>query len=340
MQQAGMELLFHANQMAFIGFAEVARHLPFLRHVFARTLHEATVRRPDLVILIDYPGFNLRFAEAAKRRGLGVLYYIVPQLWAWGKGRLKKMARCVDAAAVIFKFEEPLFASAGIPTTFVGHPLLDVLKVTCDRETFFQHQHLDPRKPLVALLPGSRIQEVRNLLPAMLEAVDHVRIRVPGLQALVAKANSVEEKVYLPLLSSHPEVKIVHNDTYAAIRHADAAAVASGTATLETACLGTPFVLGYRVSWLTYHLMRRMITIPYIGLVNIVAGQQVVPELVQHDFQPRRLAKELLDLLQDEAKREAMKRNLRSVAHKLGTPGAARRTAELALQLMERGAGR
>ncbi|MGQ9560184.1 MAG: lipid-A-disaccharide synthase [Candidatus Oleimicrobiaceae bacterium] len=340
MQQAGMELLFHADQMAFLGFAEVARHLPFLRRAFSRTLKEAIVRRPDLVILIDYPGFNLRFAQAAKRHGLRVLYYIVPQLWAWGKGRLRKMARCVDAAAVIFQFEEPLFASAGIPSTFVGHPLLDSLQVTCDRQTFFERQHLDPNKPLVALLPGSRVQEVRSLLPVMLEAAEELRTQIPELQAVVAKSNSVANEVYTLLMSSHRGVRLVGNQTHAAIRYADVAAVASGTATLETACLGTPFVLGYRVSWLSYHLMRRMIRIPYIGLVNIVAGRQLVPELIQRDFAPRRLAAELYALLLDASKREAMKAGLCQVAEKLGTPGAARRTAGLAIRLMEQRSSR
>ncbi|MBC7187725.1 MAG: lipid-A-disaccharide synthase [Calditrichaeota bacterium] len=335
MQRAGVELLYHASQMAYMGFTEVLRHLPALRRAFSRTLHEATVRRPDLVVLIDYPGFNLRFAEAAKRRGLKVLYYIVPQLWAWRRGRLTKMARSVHAAAVIFPFEEPLFASAGIPTTFVGHPLLDVLRVTDDRQAFFARHGLDPQRPLLALLPGSRIQEVRSLLPVMLQAVDKLRPTLPGLQAVVAKADTVADDVYAPLLAAHPHIATARGDTHACLKHADAAAVASGTATLEAACLGTPFVLGYRVSWLSYQLMRRLIRIPYIGLVNVVAGKQVVRELVQGDFAPEPLAAELNMLLQDQTRREAMRRELRLVAEKLGSPGAARRTAELALRLME-----
>ncbi len=335
MRQAGVELLFHINQMAFIGFAEVVRHLPALRHAFARTLEQALLRRPDLVVLIDYPGFNLRFAAAAKRHGLKVLYYIVPQLWAWGTRRLHKMAHTVDAAAVIFKFEEELFASAGIPTVFVGHPLLDVLHVDCDRETFFRRHGLDAHRPLVALLPGSRAQEVRTLLPVMLDAVHILRRRLPGLQAVVAQADSLTDEIYLSLLSRDRQVALVRNDTYAAVKYADAAAVASGTATLETACLGTPFVLGYKVSWLSYQLMRRIITVPYIGLVNIVAGRQVVRELIQDEFRPDLVAAELSSLMRDEAARELMRRELQSVAERLGTPGAARRTAELAMHLLE-----
>lgn len=340
MQQAGVELLYHASQMAYMGFTEVLRHLPALRRTFSRTLHEAVARRPDLVVLIDYPGFNLRFAEAAKRRGLKVLYYIVPQLWAWRKGRLTKMARTVDAAAVIFPFEEPLFASAGIPTTFVGHPLLDILRVADDRQAFFARHGLDPHHPLLALLPGSRIQEVRSLLPVMLQAVDKLRPTLPGLQAVVAKADTVADDAYASLLAAHPDIATARGDTHACLKHADVAAVASGTATLEAACLGTPFVLVYRVSWLSFQLMRRLIRIPYIGLVNVVAGEQVVRELVQDDFAPEPLATELNMLLQDQTKREAMRRQLRLVAEKLGTPGAARRTAELALRLMETHTGR
>lgn len=335
MRQAGMELLFHADKMAFIGFAEVLRHLPALRSIFAQTLDEAARRRPDLVILIDYPGFNLRFAAAAKRHGLKVLYYIVPQLWAWGMGRLRTMARTVDAAAVIFPFEKDLFADAGIPTTFVGHPLLDVLQVDCDREAFFRRYGLEEHRPLVALLPGSRPQEVRALLPVMLQAVRALRAQMPHIQALVAQADSLKDELYLSLLAPDDQVTLVRNNTYAAVKYADAAAVASGTATLETACLGTPFVLGYKVSWLSYQMMRRMITIPYIGLVNIVAGHQVVRELVQKDFRPSLLADELVSLLQDGVRREAMRRELHAVAERLGTPGAARRTAELAMRLMD-----
>jgi len=337
MAAAGMELLFHVRDMAVVGFTEILRHLRFFRRVMKTLEREVARRKPDAVILIDYPGFNLRFA-ARLHRGCEklpkILYYIAPQVWAWGAKRIPKMARLIDQMAVVFPFETPPFQSAGIPTEFVGHPLLEGLRPKLTTEAFFSRYQLAAESPLLGLLPGSRRDEIARLLPDMLATARLVRQSIPDLQIAVAMAPNLPEDFYRAWVKDDG-VRLVSNSTYEVMRDSRSCLVCSGTATLETACFGTPLVVVYRISRLSYEIGKRVVKMPYIGLVNVVAGRKIAPEFIQNDFRPERVAPVLAKMIQDRDHHAEMKQALAEVRSNLGTPGASRRTAELALQLCE-----
>jgi lipid-A-disaccharide synthase len=338
MAAAGMKLLFHVRDTAVVGFTEVLRHLRFFRHVM-RTLEREVVRRqPAVVILIDYPGFNLRFAERLRARYENppkILYYIAPQVWAWGAKRIPKMARLIDQMAVVFPFEAPLFQSGGIPTEFVGHPLLEGLRPKLTTADFFSRYELHCEQPLLGLLPGSRHEEIARLLPDMLATAKLLRESIPRLQIAVAAAPNLPEAFYREAVNDD-DVRLVQNATYEVMRDSRACLVCSGTATLETACFGTPLIVVYRISRLSYEIGKRMVKLPYIGLVNVVAGRKIAPEFIQTDFTPERVVPVLARMIQDDNYHAEVKNALTEVRSKLGAPGASHRTAELALQLSER----
>lgn len=327
MRQAGVDLLFHVDELAYIGFVEVVRHYGFFRRVFSRLREQLQARQPDGVILIDYPGFNLRFAKAAKNLGFRVFYYIAPQVWAWGQGRAHKMADSIDRLAVLFDFEVDFFSRYGLDTVFVGHPLVDQLRIP-PREDFYRRFGLCPDQPLLALLPGSRNQEISHLLPPLLDTAARLQARHPELQVAVALADTVTEE-RLRMISGKPiQATLIKSATYELLQHATAAIVASGTATLETACFLVPFILVYRVSPMTFWLGKRLVKIPHIGLVNVVAQEKIVDEFLQNDVHPDRLTEPTESLLFDEKRRAAMKAELNKVKNRLGQPGASRRTAD------------
>jgi lipid-A-disaccharide synthase len=338
MAAAGMELLFHIRDMAVVGFTEVLRHLRFFRRVMRRLEDEVARRRPAVVVLIDYPGFNLRFAarlRARDKKPPKILYYIAPQVWAWGAKRIPKMARLVDHVAVVFPFEVPLFQSAGIPPDFVGHPLLEGLRPKLNPDTFFSRYQIDAARPLLGLLPGSRRQELKRLLPDMWATARLLRQTIPDLQIAVAMAPALPEALYRTLVKDGG-IHLVANATYEVMRDSSACLVCSGTATLETACFATPFAVVYRVSRLSYEIGKRVVKLPYIGLVNIIAGRKIVPEFIQNEFVPERVAPVLVKLIKDNEFRAKVQSALAEVRTKLGTAGASRRTAELVLRLCER----
>ncbi|HOC23761.1 MAG TPA: lipid-A-disaccharide synthase, partial [bacterium] len=281
MAAAGMELYYHVNDLAYIGFIEVARHYLYFRRVFNRLIEVVKSRRPEVVVLIDYPGFNLRFAKAVKKLGISTFYYIAPQVWAWGQGRAAKMAGFVDQMAVLFAFEVDFFSRYQIKTTFVGHPLLEGMEVGLSRDEFMEKYDLNPGHPLLALIPGSRNQEVRYLLPPMLQTAERLRRNHPELQVVISQAASVEPQQFESLVAAAPWARAVKADYYPLMHYATAGMVASGTATLEAACADLPFALLYRVSPLSFAIGKQLVKIPNIGLVNIVAGEAVVPEFLQ-----------------------------------------------------------
>ncbi len=335
MKSAGMEQFYHVNQLAYIGFWEVAKHYGFFRSVFHRLVEEYKQRKPDILVLIDYPGFNLKFAREIKKRGGRVFYYIAPQVWAWGRGRAKKMAKFIDHLAVLFDFEAPFFTEFGLATTFVGHPLIDGLQTRYTRQEFFEQLHIKPDAPLLALLPGSRKQEINSLLPPMLASALGLKKIHPQLEIAVSKAATIEAKHIKTLVQDAPAVHIVENQTYDLMKHATAALVASGTATLETACFATPFAIAYHVSPLSYAIGKRVVKIPNIGLANIVAGEQVAREFIQHDLIPEKIIPELEKLLFDETYRSDRITRLKKVKAKLGEPGSSVKTARLILQQLD-----
>lgn len=332
MAAAGMQLYYHVDQLAYIGFVEVARHYFFFRRVFNHLLKVVEERKPDVVVLIDYPGFNLRFARAVKKRGVRTLYYIAPQVWAWGQGRAAKMAAFIDQMAVLFDFEVPFFSKFGIQTVFVGHPLLEGMQIDKGRLEFFRAYQLDPDVPALALLPGSRHQEVAQLLPVMLATAARLRRKFPAVQVLLSQASTIHRGQLEKLLTDYPWVKPIPGDYYAMLAYSRAALVASGTATLETACAGLPFALVYKVSPLSFAIGKRLVKIPYIGLVNIIAGEAIVHEYLQDCANPERLLPEVESLLFDEARRQQLIQQLSTVKRKLGAPGASHATAQLVLQ--------
>lgn len=335
MKSAGMEQFYHVNQLAYIGFWEVAKHYGFFRSVFHRLVEEYKQRKPDILVLIDYPGFNLKFAREIKKRGGRVFYYIAPQVWAWGRSRAKKMAKFIDHLAVLFDFEAPFFTEFGLATTFVGHPLIDGLQTRYTRQEFFEQLHIKPNAPLLALLPGSRKQEINSLLPPMLASALGLKKIHPQLEIAVSKAATIEAKHIKTLVQDAPAVHIVENQTYDLMKHATAALVASGTATLETACFATPFAIAYHVSPLSYAIGKRVVKIPNIGLANIVAGEQVAREFIQHDLIPEKIIPELEKLLFDETYRSDRITRLKKVKAKLGEPGSSVKTARLILQQLD-----
>ncbi|MGH7494191.1 MAG: lipid-A-disaccharide synthase [bacterium] len=332
MAAAGMELLFHIRDMAVVGFTEVIRHIPFLRRVMRTLEIEVERQRPDVAILIDYPGFNLRLAERLHSRGVKILYYIAPQVWAWGAGRIPKMTQLIDEMAVVFPFEVDLFQNAGLPTTFVGHPLLEGLLPKLSRREFLSLYHFQEDKPLLGLLPGSRKHEIERLLPDMLTTVHLLRQQRPDLQVAIAQAPILASGMYEQYLSGNG-FKLIANTTYEIMKESTACLVCSGTATLETACFGTPLAIVYRTSRLSYLIGKRVVKLPFIGLVNVVMGKKIAPEFVQDDFKPAQAAEALLPLLFEPKANARMRQQLATVREKLGTPGASERTAKMALRL-------
>ncbi len=330
MQAAGVQLDEHIRGLAVLGFVEVLKHLPkhwrMLRDVRARLRSG----RVALVVLIDYPGFNMRVAEAAAEAGVPVLYYIVPQVWAWGADRLEKLARWVRKAAVILPFEEPLLRAHGVDATFVGHPLLDRAATMPSRDAARAQLGLSREDRVLALFPGSRAQEIERHLDAFVAAANLLRNRHPKLKVVVSAAPHVR------IDPSRCPFPLVPSASLAVLRAADAAVCKSGTTTLEASVAGCPHVVAYRTHPLTYFIARRLVKVPHIGLVNIVAGRQVAPEFVQETLQPAAVARALEPLLDGASpQRLRMLAELADVRRMLGQPGAAGRVAAMALSLAE-----
>ncbi len=326
MQAEGMELLYHIRETAFMGFVEVVKNYPTIKEIFNRTLEAYSSRKADAVVLIDYPGFNMKLAGKVKELGGRVLYYISPQVWAWGKHRAKKMKSLVDHLAVVFPFEVDFFQDYDVPVTFVGHPLLEILE-RHDRAAFFAEWDLPDDLPLLALLPGSREQEIRRLLPAMLESAEILTERFEC--AVAVGAARQPDALYDEFMKEYPSIPLIRNATHALMEHAHAAVVASGTATVETAYYETPMVIVYRASTMNYLIGSRLIRVDNIGMANILAGKRIVPELLQKDVTPGYIARYATPYFRDEARYENTRHELRRVKESLGTPGASDRVAAI-----------
>lgn len=320
----GVTLLHHAREMGIVGLFNVLRHLPMFRRVFNELIERIERERPDVVFLIDYPDFNLRVAKRCKELGLRVVYYISPQLWAWRKGRVRHIAKYVDRMVVIFPFEEDFYRSHDVPVTYVGHPLIEQLA----------HIERPPRDPdvlRIALLPGSRRMEVHSLLPPMLDAFELLRREgVDGrrVEAAIIQAPTISRHTLERILAEKGiEVPIIPNDRGEAVAAADISLSSSGTATLESAVLGTPVVVMYRLSRATFVLAKKLVRLPHFSLVNIVAGRNVVPELIQQDVNGPRIAAEVRRLVEP-GRYEDVRAALADVRSRLGEPGAAARVAQ------------
>lgn len=315
----GMKLLHHASEMGIVGLFNVLRHLPMFRRVFNELIERIAAERPDAVLLVDYPDFNLRVARRGKELGLRVVYYISPQLWAWRKGRVRDVEKYVDRMVVIFPFEEEFYRTHNVPVTYVGHPLVEQLghltRPARSTETL-----------RLALLPGSRRGEVHSLLPPMLDAVELLS-RERKVDAYVIQAPTIARTLLEGIVAERrSSVRILPHDRGEGVAAADVSLSSSGTATLESAVLGTPVVVMYRLSRANYFLARKLVRLPHFSLVNIVAGKEVVPELIQDQVNGERIAAEVRKLVEP-ARYEQVCAELREVRNRLGTPGAAGRVA-------------
>jgi lipid-A-disaccharide synthase len=328
MRAAGVELVEHAERLAVMGFVEVLKHIPLhyrLAHELERRIRGGRVA---LVVLIDYPGFNMKIAAAARAAGVPVLYYITPQVWAWGAKRLRELARTVTKAAVILPFEEALLRKHGIDATFVGHPLLDRARTLPSRTEARRTLGIGEGDRLLALFPGSRAQEIARHLDPFVDTARALQRRDPSLKVVVSAAPHVE---IAPERCPYP---LVRSASFAVLRAADAAMCKSGTTTLEAAVAGCPMVVAYRTSAITYAAAKRLVRIPHIGLVNVVAGREVAPEFVQDALVPERVADVLSELLDARsARRIRMIEELDRVRALLGEAGAADRVATMAIAL-------
>jgi len=334
MQQAGAVLLDELTRTATIGPFDAARHL----HRFTRALRlleeRLKTQPPDLVILVDFGDFNLPFvAPLVKRYRVPIMYYISPQIWAWGRWRLRSIRRYVDRMIVFFPFERDFYQRAGIPVTWVGHPLVEMARPSMSPEAARAHVGLNPWRRTVGLVPGSRADEVRRHLPLMLKAAEQATWHMPGLQWLLPRAPSIARaNLDTHLAQARVDVRIVEGAIYDTLQLMEGALVASGTATLEAALCEVPMVVIYRTSWPTYFAARTVVRIPHIALVNVVAERAVVPELIQHRAQPKRIAEELIRLLRDDELAARTKADLRAVRMYLGEPGAVDRAASAVLE--------
>jgi lipid-A-disaccharide synthase len=330
LRAAGMHIMVDTAAVSTMGFVETFGTLGRLLSTYRRLRRFLVEERPQLVVLIDFPEFNLFLAKRAKAMGIPVFYYIGPQVWAWRRGRVRKIARRVDRLGLVFPFEPELYNNGNGLAEFVGHPLLDAARPTRTREATLAHYHLDPARPLLALLPGSRKKELGHLMRPAMEAAE--QLRQSGWQVVIALAHTLtRDDVAAALGGKLPAVPIVENDTYNLIHAADTVLVASGTATLETALLGRPMVIMYRVAPLTFALARLLVHVDHIGMPNLILGRAVFPELIQGDVTPERLVAAVQDVF---ARRGELVEALRELRGKLGEPGAAGRAARMALELM------
>jgi lipid-A-disaccharide synthase len=367
MQRAGVSLLDDLTQAAAIGPFDAARHLSRLYHATQRLKSHLKAQRPQLVILVDFGDFNLPvIAPMVKRYQIPILYYISPQIWAWGRWRLRFIKRYVDRMVVFFTFEEALYQQEGIPVTWVGHPLMDLATPSMTRNEATQRFNLNPSRMTVGLLPGSREDELRRHLPLLLACASEVAWHMPAVQFLLSKAANISNQTFSPLLAKTQrglrqrtalDLHLADGPLVDALQVMDAAIIASGTATLEAAVCGTPMVVVYRTSWPTYLVGHAVVRIPHIAMVNIVGNpaakgtprcgnatgwwnrqesfrEGVVPEFVQHRARPTRIARAIIELLRNPQRTETMKTALRHVRDQLGPPGAIDRAAAVVLQFL------
>jgi len=338
LRAAGAELLGDFSGLSVTGLLEVVRTLPRTYQMYRRLVDHARATRPDVFVAVDFPDFNFTLAKAVRKLRIPIVYYISPQLWAWRSGRMKTMRRIADRVLVIFEFEERIYREAGVPVEWVGHPLLDVIPPPRAQAELRADFGLIPDAPVIALLPGSRRNEVQAILPDLVSAANIIRARLPSAQFIVARAPHVDDSLLSPLagLSGVPAV-VADGRADDVLDVADVALVASGTVTVQAALHECPMVVVYRLSPLTYRLGRPFVRVSTFAMANLVAGRPVVPELMQDDFTPSRVADEALKVLTDPSTASAMRADLSDVHARLGERGASRRAARAVLEVARHG---
>lgn len=331
MKNEGVKLIYHINELSIMGSWEVIKKLPTIRSVSKTIDAIITNQRPDAVLLIDYPGFNLRLAKKTHNIGIKTFYYIGPQIWAWNFKRVKKIKNFVDELFVIFDFEEAIYNKAGVNVKYVGHPILDSIEQPLEKNDFCKRYGFEKNRPIIGLFPGSRYQEVDKILPTMLSAAQELESEFSA-QVAIGVASVFEGDYIKSFLDEDSSVKMLQYATHDLMKNCDVAIVTSGTATLELAYFNTPMVIVYKTTLLTYLIGRLLIKIKNIGLANIVAGKQVVPELIQHKASVKNIVNECKNFLLNESLRKTTILELSKVAEKLGKAGASKRVAELILK--------
>ncbi|MBT8435829.1 MAG: lipid-A-disaccharide synthase [Gammaproteobacteria bacterium] len=336
MQKAGVDVFFDSSIIAVVGLVEVLRHWGDIKRAMDMVKQRLDQTRPDLLILVDYPEFNLKMARHARELGIKVLFYISPQVWAWRPKRIHKIGSLIDHMAVIFKFEKQYYEKAGIPVSFVGHPLVDKVKADIDARKIRMQMGISPEQRVVGLFPGSRTSEISRLLPLMFATARQMQAREPRLKFLLPVASSLDfDELSERCSNSGLDIIVTRDEIYDVISCCDAIASCSGTVTLEIALHNVPMCILYKMSWLSYLIMSRLITIPHIGLANIVADKAVVKEFLQQDANPDAVSRELFELLENQAYRDQVKQGLKQVRDNLGSGDGARSMAKLVLSLLD-----
>jgi lipid-A-disaccharide synthase len=333
--RGGGRLLADYRGLAITGFTEIVTKVPALNAARRRLVAEARATRPDVLVVIDYFGFNVRLARDFKALGVPIVYYVSPQIWAWRPGRIKAIRDAADRMLVIFPFEEEIYRKAGVPVEFVGHPLIDLVHASQPRDQFLARLGLRTDRPTIALLPGSRTGELRRILPTLVGAAEDIRRRVSDVQFVIARASNLDDELFAPARSL-AGIPIVEGETDTVIASSDLVVTASGTATVQTALHDKPMVVVYRVSPLEYRLGRPFVHLDTFAMVNLIAGERLVPELIQDAFTPEAVAQEAVAFLTDPQRVARIRQGLAAVRRKLGGPGASRRAAEAILKIAKR----
>jgi lipid-A-disaccharide synthase len=334
MQTQGVKILYHTDQMAFLGFWEVLRHLGFIRKVRQSLLEEIGRHSCRLAILVDYPGFNLRLAKDLKQRKIPVIYYISPQVWAWGGKRIEKIKRWVEHMIVFFPFEESLYFQNKVKVTFVGHPLVELAKPALTREEFYRSLQASSEQRFIGLFPGSRHQEIEQHLSIMLKVGQILKKRRKELTFLMAVAPGINSEEIETMLPPDLPVRLLSNRNYEIMSYSELLLVKSGTSTVEAALCGTPFVVMYKTSPVSYLIAKRLVKVPHLAMANLLAGKRVVPEFIQNQAHPQNIASEMHNLLEDQQRYQSIKTELSEIQKKLGSGNAYQKAAEVVAEYL------
>ncbi len=327
MKAAGMNIIYHINRMAFLGFAEVVKHLPFIRKVQKDLIKVVNEKKISCVVLIDYPGFNLNIAKKFKKLGIKIIYYISPQIWAWGSGRIKKIKKLVNKMLVVFPFEEKMYKQAGVNVEFVGHPLIENINKYnfLSKEELYKKYNLREDKDIILILPGSRDHEVEKIFPGSIKAAEKLAGEF-NLQVVVACSSNIDESIFYKIAGTK-NFTVIKDHTYDLLKSAKIGIIKSGTSTLEAGLLCLPMVIVYKTSYLTYLIGKSLIKVNNIGMANIIAGEKIAPELIQNEVSKDSIYRESKKILSDSSLYEFIKSELKIINEKLGKEGASRNAA-------------